>query len=210
MGTFKWPVRISSMDGQQVQDIEATVDTGAAYTTLPAGLLRDLGVEPMGKRRFLLADGRRVDMRSDDRGLRRGRSASPARGLHPRGPSLGGRPNLSAPSSHPHDPVLGRHDPHWLRSRDAGYYAQAAFSASSSCHASISARLQAIALGVMRSGGGNAPALTSRHIVVRLIPNSRSTSFTLSNCIARTSSVDSPEGQSGPNPTIVQRAPALV
>ena len=62
MGTFKWPVRISSMDGQQAQDIEATVDTGAAYTTLPASILRELGVEPMGKRRFLLADGRRVDM----------------------------------------------------------------------------------------------------------------------------------------------------
>lgn len=62
MGTFKWPLRISSMDRQQAQDIEATVDTGAAYTTLPASLLHELGVEPMGKRRFLLADGRRVDM----------------------------------------------------------------------------------------------------------------------------------------------------
>ena len=62
MGTFKWPLRISSMDGQQAHDIEATVDTGAAYTTLPASLLRELGIEPMGKRRFLLADGRRVDM----------------------------------------------------------------------------------------------------------------------------------------------------
>ena len=61
MGTFKWPLRISSMDRRQVQDIEATVDTGAAYTTLPASLLNKLGVEPTGKRRFLLADGRRVD-----------------------------------------------------------------------------------------------------------------------------------------------------
>ena len=62
MGTFKWPLRISSMDRRQVQDIEATVDTGAAYTTLPASLLNKLGVEPTGKRRFLLADGRRVDL----------------------------------------------------------------------------------------------------------------------------------------------------
>ena len=62
MGTFNWPLRISSMDGQQSREIEATVDTGAAYTTLPAPLLRELGVEPRGKRRFLLADGRRVDM----------------------------------------------------------------------------------------------------------------------------------------------------
>ncbi len=53
MGTFSWPLRISSMDGQQAQEIEATVDTGAAYTTLPTRLLRELGVAPMGKRRFL-------------------------------------------------------------------------------------------------------------------------------------------------------------
>ena len=62
MGTFTWPMRISSMDGQHSLDIEATVDTGAFYTTLPARLLRDLGVEPMGSRRFLVADGRRVEM----------------------------------------------------------------------------------------------------------------------------------------------------
>ena len=47
MGTFSWPLRISSMDGQQARDIEATVDTGAAYTTLPTRLLRELGVTPM-------------------------------------------------------------------------------------------------------------------------------------------------------------------
>ena len=62
MGTFTWPLRITSMDGQQSREIEATVDTGAAYTTLPASLLRELGVEPRGKRRFLLADGRRLEM----------------------------------------------------------------------------------------------------------------------------------------------------
>ena len=62
MGTFQWPLRISSIDGRQSREIEATVDTGAAYTTLPARLLRELGVAPMGKRRLLLADGRRVDM----------------------------------------------------------------------------------------------------------------------------------------------------
>ena len=62
MGTFEWPLRISSMDERQTREIEATVDTGAAYTTLPTRLLRELGVEPMGTRRLLLADGRRVDM----------------------------------------------------------------------------------------------------------------------------------------------------
>ncbi len=38
------------------------MDTGAAYTTLPGRLLREIGVEPRGKRRFLLADGRRIEM----------------------------------------------------------------------------------------------------------------------------------------------------
>ncbi len=62
MGTFTWPLRISSMDGQQSLDIEATVDTGAFYTMLPARLLRELGIEPVAKRTFLVADGRRVEM----------------------------------------------------------------------------------------------------------------------------------------------------
>ena len=62
MGTFKWPLRITNMDGHQALEIEATVDTGAAYTTLPTSLLRELGVAPMGKRRILRADGRRIEM----------------------------------------------------------------------------------------------------------------------------------------------------
>ena len=62
MGTFNCAMRISNMDGQLSKDVDATVDTGAAYTTLPAPLLRELGVEPLDKRRFLLADGRRTWM----------------------------------------------------------------------------------------------------------------------------------------------------
>ena len=62
MGTFRWPLRISSMDGQHSLDIEATVDTGAFYTSLPARLLRELGVETIGSRKFLIADGRQVEM----------------------------------------------------------------------------------------------------------------------------------------------------
>ncbi len=61
MGTFKWPVRISDLDGDRSADIEATVDTGAAYSALPGTLLRDLGIEPARRRRLRLADGRVVD-----------------------------------------------------------------------------------------------------------------------------------------------------
>lgn len=62
MGTFKYPLRVSGTDGRSALDIEATVDTGAFYTTLPTSLLRQLGVEPMDRRRFLVGDGRRVQM----------------------------------------------------------------------------------------------------------------------------------------------------
>ena len=62
MGTFSWPLHISAMNGGLSREIEATVDTGAAYTTLPARLLRELEIEPMDRAVFLLADGRRVEM----------------------------------------------------------------------------------------------------------------------------------------------------
>ena len=62
MGTFSWPIRISAVDGARSREIKAIVDTGAAYTTLPSPLLRDIGIEPVGQRRFLLADGRRIHM----------------------------------------------------------------------------------------------------------------------------------------------------
>ncbi len=62
MGTFKHQLRVSGVDSQNTLDIEATVDTGALYTTLPASLLRQLGIEPMATRRFLVGDGRRVQM----------------------------------------------------------------------------------------------------------------------------------------------------
>lgn len=62
MGTFKYPLRVSSMDGQEAREVEATVDTGASFTTLPGSLLRELGVKATGKRGFLVADGRRVEM----------------------------------------------------------------------------------------------------------------------------------------------------
>ena len=98
MGTFKWPLRIASMDGQQGRDIEATVDTGASFTTLPSSLLRELGIEATGKRGFLVADGRRVEMEYGQAWatidgesvvtivvFRDGRNPSSAGGLHPGG-----------------------------------------------------------------------------------------------------------------------------
>lgn len=63
MGTFKCPVRISGIDGERSASVDATVDTGAAYSALPASLLRELGIEPARNRGLRLADGRVVDRR---------------------------------------------------------------------------------------------------------------------------------------------------
>ena len=62
MGAFECSVQVSSLDGRRSRTIEAIVDTGAAYTTVPARLLHELGVNPTGKRRFLVADGRRIEL----------------------------------------------------------------------------------------------------------------------------------------------------
>ena len=62
MGTFTRPLRITAMDGGRSVDVEATVDTGAFLTMLPARTLRELGVEPTDSRRFVIADGSNVAM----------------------------------------------------------------------------------------------------------------------------------------------------
>lgn len=61
MGTFRWPMRIETLDGKRSVAVDATVDTGAFYTVVPAAQMRELGVAPEGMRRFELADGRKVD-----------------------------------------------------------------------------------------------------------------------------------------------------
>ena len=61
MGTFNWPVRLESMDGQRSLELEALVDTGAAYTMVPAAQLEELGVSPVERIGVVLADGRELD-----------------------------------------------------------------------------------------------------------------------------------------------------
>ena len=61
MGTFEWPLRIAGSSGERYAEIEATVDTGAFYSMIPARLLREIGVERSARRRMRLADGTIVD-----------------------------------------------------------------------------------------------------------------------------------------------------
>ncbi len=60
MGTFLVPLEIGDPQGERFETVEALVETGATYTTLPASTLRRLGVLPH-KGLFRLADGSRIE-----------------------------------------------------------------------------------------------------------------------------------------------------
>lgn len=62
MGVFSWPMQIAAMDRRNSLEIEATVDTGARYSVVPADLLQQLGVKPDRRGLFELGDGRRVEI----------------------------------------------------------------------------------------------------------------------------------------------------
>lgn len=57
MGILFYPVEIGDPDGQRFERMDALVDTGASYTTLPASILERLNVQPIRQMRFILADG---------------------------------------------------------------------------------------------------------------------------------------------------------
>ena len=58
MGTFSVDVEVGDPAGREFVVVNALVDTGATYSTVPGSLLRRLGVESRDDRRFNLADGR--------------------------------------------------------------------------------------------------------------------------------------------------------
>ena len=60
MGTFRVEIQIGDPQGERYEAVDALVDSGATYTTLPPSLLRRLGVVPHTKRGFVLADGTRI------------------------------------------------------------------------------------------------------------------------------------------------------
>lgn len=61
MGTFSAAIEIGRPDGSRFETIDALVDTGASLTTVPASILRRLGVATHRKFVFALADGREVE-----------------------------------------------------------------------------------------------------------------------------------------------------
>ena len=57
MGTFSHPIEVFSVDGSRSVPIDALVDTNAAYTQLPAPLLRQLGALPSRRLQSRLPEG---------------------------------------------------------------------------------------------------------------------------------------------------------
>ena len=60
MGTFNVTVEVAAGPDGPFESLEALVDTGATYTLAPAPLLRQLGVEPIDRITFIIADGSRM------------------------------------------------------------------------------------------------------------------------------------------------------
>ena len=61
MGTFTVAIEIGDPTGTRWKRVEALVDTGATYSWVEGEVLRQLGVEPQFRRRFVTADGREIE-----------------------------------------------------------------------------------------------------------------------------------------------------
>ena len=61
MGTFNVDIEVGDPEGRRFDRVEALVDTGSTYLSLPRPLLESLGVVPYMRHRFVFADGREVE-----------------------------------------------------------------------------------------------------------------------------------------------------
>ena len=61
MSVFSVPVEVSDLERRRSERVDAWVDTGAFYSSLPRPLLESLGVVPHDRAQFMLADGRVIE-----------------------------------------------------------------------------------------------------------------------------------------------------
>ena len=61
MGTFSVPVEVGDANGHRFLPMEALVDTGATYLVVSRRVLESLGVEPLERGPFSLANGHIVE-----------------------------------------------------------------------------------------------------------------------------------------------------
>ena len=59
--TFTQPIQISDIDGRSSETIDALVNAGAFFTTIPADTLTRLGITPTNKRKYVRAGGSRIE-----------------------------------------------------------------------------------------------------------------------------------------------------
>ena len=57
MGTFSVPIAIGDPQGENWIEMDALVDTGASIVSVPASILRELGVAPVSSQQFRFAQG---------------------------------------------------------------------------------------------------------------------------------------------------------
>ena len=70
MGTFSVDIEVGSVISGRFLKATALVDTGATHTLLPSNVLRELGVQPIDRIAFELADDRIVEYEVGEARLR--------------------------------------------------------------------------------------------------------------------------------------------
>jgi clan AA aspartic protease len=61
MSTFTATIEIGDQGGNRWEEVDALVDTGATYTSIPASILQRLGVSPTDRLTFIQADGNKYE-----------------------------------------------------------------------------------------------------------------------------------------------------
>ena len=61
MGTFEATLDVGDPQGTRYESIDAMVDTGATYSSVPKDVLARLGVTPEFRRQLMTADGRVIE-----------------------------------------------------------------------------------------------------------------------------------------------------
>ena len=61
MGTSTHPISLYSLTGSTAETLDALVDTGSSFTTVPAPVLERLGVRPFATAKLRLANGQVVE-----------------------------------------------------------------------------------------------------------------------------------------------------